>query len=369
MDWHFPRKSLAEEIMDGIVNRGQPAYLLFERRRMGKTKFLQIDLDQQARKQKWIPLYVTFYESRVSGETLLTYELHRTAERRRITFPVGTVKKLEAAGIASVEFHDRKPGTTTPSPPDLLSAMDEMIGSLSSPDPLLLLLDEFQDVVRHPQPEQFLRQLRSSIDKRPGQVAAVFTGSNMKGLARIFEDRQKAFYGFATRLPFPEFGQDFVDHCRKGFKQRTGTQLDAGEARKAFDALDHVTGHFRHYVEARLLTGDSHQDALAQIQRDFSEDFQNLNLWLTLEAGEQAVLLLLQQGITGPYTEDTRKRYAKLMGLQKTPDRTVLQSIVRKLTRKGLIDQDPDSRKYLISDPRFDEFVYSRLRNSKKAQD
>ncbi|MEO0815967.1 MAG: hypothetical protein AAFX86_01545 [Pseudomonadota bacterium] len=366
MDWHYPRNRLAEDIMDGVANRGQPAYLLFERRRMGKTKFLQIDLEQLARRKKWVTLYATFYESRVSGEILLSYELNRACERRQLNLPIGTVKKLEAAKLAGIEFYEKKSAGAASVPPDLLSAMDEMIDELAKHDPLLLMLDEFQDVLRHPKPEAFLKQLRSSIDKRPGRVAAVFTGSNLKGLSRIFEDGQKPFYGFATRLPFPEFDEDFVDHCRKGFSKRTGETLDRGEALEAFNRLDRVTGHFRKYVENRLLTGDDHETALGDLQREFAEDFRFLNLWLSLSPPEQAFLTLLQQGIDGPYTLDTRERYASTLGLAEAPERRTIQSVMRKLTRKSLIDQDEDTKRYLISDPRFDDFIYSRRRAKRK---
>ena len=362
MDWHFPRRALADDIMDGFINRGQKAYLLFERRRMGKTSFLQRDLSEAARKRNWIPLYATFFESSVSGESLLVHELHKAVERRQIKLPTGALKKIEAAGLGGVEFYERKDQTKTNADQNTLSVLDDLIGVLCQHDPLLLLLDEIQDVVRHKNSEAFLKQLRSSIDKRPGQIAAVFTGSSMVGLNRIFDDRRRAFFGFATRLPFPEFGEAFIEHCRTGYKKRLRTELPKKEAEEAFSALDGVTGHFRRYVEVRLMSGVDHETALNSVLSEFREDFRLLNQWLGLEPGERAMLSLIQTGISGPYKEQTRIRFAEITGLNEVPERTVLQQIIRKLRRKGLIDQDEETKIYFVADPRFAEFIESRKR-------
>lgn len=360
MDWYFHRKSLADDILDGFVNRGQKAYLIFERRRMGKTEFLQKDLAPLAEKKGFIPIYISFYDSAVAPVQLLNYRFEQILYNWNKVLPHRDVRRVDVKSIGGVELEPlaRRP---QPTAPNALLLMDQMIGSLCKEDKVLLLLDEFQDVALHPKSDAFLKQFRSSIDARAGRVCAVFTGSSLHGLQTLFHDDRKPFYGFATQIDFPAFGDAFVKHCCKGYKQRTRQELPFEEAKTAFETFERVTAHFRHYVERRLLTGCDHETAIAQVRQEFSGDFRYLNQWLGLNAQAQAILLLISspEGDGRIYTKPNRQAYQSLLDLPETPASEEMQPTVRKLLRKTMIDKEGRGR-YRLVDPRFADFILSR---------
>ncbi len=168
-NWHYPRQDLALNLLDGFEDRGQRAYLLFERRRMGKTQFLQNDLAPSARNRGWRVLYVSFWSREaVAPELRLIHGL----EALIAPHPAGRkdrprIRKAGAFGL-SAELEQAK-AVRTESP---LLYLEDVIEWLCRTQPLLLLLDEFQALAR-PEGQAGRAYAASSI------FSAFFTASSM----------------------------------------------------------------------------------------------------------------------------------------------------------------------------------------------
>lgn len=52
-DWHYPRTELRDLMLKALEEDEVNAFLMFGRRRMGKSRFLLRDIKPAAEKKKW----------------------------------------------------------------------------------------------------------------------------------------------------------------------------------------------------------------------------------------------------------------------------------------------------------------------------
>lgn len=76
--------------------------------------------------------------------------------------------------------------------------------------------------------------LRTSLDTRKAEVAAVFTGSNRDGLNAMFARRAAPFFQFATAIDFPPLDDAFVDRLLAAFAKIVGPKLPRKTVLEAF---------------------------------------------------------------------------------------------------------------------------------------
>lgn len=91
--------------------------------------------------------------------------------------------------------------------------------------PLLLLLDEFQELGKHDDHIHFIRMLRTELDTREW-IRCIFTGSSYFALENMFSKYDSPFFKFGLKLDFEDLGKDFVQHSIEVFNKRNRTNIE-----------------------------------------------------------------------------------------------------------------------------------------------
>lgn len=213
---HFPRADLARMCFLLWTDMGASWLSIYAQRRMGKTTFLQTDLTKEGEENGYRMEYFTFMGKRDPQRALVEWlvelqhggTINRSAAGTKVTGEValpGGMGKLSAETVLS-------------DPAD--AGLDKIMRSLARQEKqLVLMLDEFQELADDPANKGFIAALRSAMDSNRS-ILAIFTGSSMEKLQRVFEDVHAPFYNSASTLPFPPLGQDFTNFLADHFDRK-----------------------------------------------------------------------------------------------------------------------------------------------------
>jgi uncharacterized protein len=316
--WHFPRPVLAKSYLD-LFSAGPGGPLtLFSPRRTGKTHFLIYDLVPAAEKRKYFAVYVDLWQDRVESTQALLFALDQAIEE--LTLPktklrsrlATTVKKISALG-ASVDFGE-EPSRKRPDSPYLqIDFLMQQIVRLAK-RPVLLLLDEVQQLADARDGVAIVSALRSSITKVHGRVFVLFTGSSEQRLREMFARAKAPLYEFSSHIVFPLLGDDFVHHIAQKHAIATKRTLNQSALREAFRAFDRRPKPFVDMVVDLMKQGETDVErAMARhlAARDHAEDFSGL--WRSLRPLEQQILrrIALGENLT---SAQALKEYGKAAG-------------------------------------------------------
>lgn len=354
--WHYPRDTLAQQIM-GMFDSGLASALtLFAPRRKGKTEFLRKDITPLAEEHGWRVFYFSFLDAGTQVQhdfvqaladfSQPTGLLQRASQYLnkigKVSGEVGSVK-------AEVELHDRTTAQT-----DLLGIIKTLA---EGKQPALLLLDEIQ-ALAHKQHASLIAQLRTALDMHKDRVKVIFTGSSREGLRRMFSTSTAPFFHFGQNLEFPDLGQGFTDHLADTYHTATQRHLDKAQLWQAFVDMQRSPQFARALVERLtlnpLLTIDTAQQQLMQditLHQDFA------GLWRDLSPLEQLILKALACGEPEPYSQTFRTELAHTLGLGDVPVATsTMQNTLRAMQRKNLIHAQGQGR-YVIEDALFADWI------------
>ncbi len=73
--WHYPRTTLAEQVLNMFSSGLSSALVFFAPRRMGKTEFLLKDIQPLAKKNHWHVFYFSFLDAITNPEEAFTLAL------------------------------------------------------------------------------------------------------------------------------------------------------------------------------------------------------------------------------------------------------------------------------------------------------
>ena len=185
-DWHFSRPELAERLLK-IFDVGINSNIaLIAPRRKGKTLFLLSDLVPAAQSHGYIPIYASLWQNMDAPHEGLIAALEEVIAS---IASKSTIKRLfdakikkatvsnELLGKMDIEFS----GAPQKALPDDLMKLDRLIGELvmlAKDKKVLLLVDEIQHLSTSASFNPLAHALRTALDKRQGEVKAVFTGSS-----------------------------------------------------------------------------------------------------------------------------------------------------------------------------------------------
>jgi uncharacterized protein len=232
-----------------------------------------------------------------------------------------------------------------------------LLGKLTRRQRLLLLLDEIQELAL-PANDAFFKFVRTQLDINKERLFAVLTGSSITGLARLFGPRTAPFYRFGIEKSLPAFDTAFVDHMLNAFHRATGRKLEHSAAVKVFDAMQRQPA-FREVVASLTAHPQwSLTDAYAEYRRRLAADSGFVRTWNELSAFDRAVLLLIASGEKSPYAQRALKRLGNALG-GTTPSTHQVQSSLRRLTGRGLIQRDEQAKTYVVEDEQFGAWVCS----------
>jgi hypothetical protein len=219
----------------------------------------------------------------------------------------------------------------------------------------LIVLDEFQDVVKVKEMDALLR----SHIQFQGEVASfIFAGSEPGLMRQLFEERERPLYGQAVPMRLERLvDADIAAYVADRFRS---TGRSAGEAVNPL--LGSAKGHpqrgmlLAHRLWREVEPGatatladwsQAHAAALAELQPEFDAH------WRRLPASEQRALRAVVAGGGSPF----QQRVLAGVDLPKSTARAALRGLV------GRAEVEQSGEGYRLVDPLFDEWI-ARLRES-----
>ncbi|MPW64978.1 ATP-binding protein [Moraxella catarrhalis] len=340
--WHYPRTELAQQVMGLFNSNLSHALTFFAPRRKGKTEFLLKDIKPLAIEQDYQVFYFSFLDSGEQAQKRFIYEL--------TAFGQGKIGKA-INQLSSVEIQGFKAELQHLQHDDVLHALNAIAKQNKR---TLLLLDEIQalaGVAYYP----IIASLRTALDTNKDKIKVIFTGSSRENLRLMFSSAQAPFFHYGQNVDFPDLPKAFTDHLADTFYHTTKRQLDKDALWQAFIELNKSPQMARAMIEKMALNPNLSLDDAKQLLIDDTAQFNEyLPTYRQLTALQQAVLVLIAMGENQPYSQATKDRLGKKLGIEITTP--AIQSAIRSLSKKGLIFKK-DNGVYEIDDPFFNQWV------------
>jgi hypothetical protein len=354
--WHYPRQELAKHVLGMFESGLSSALVFFAPRRMGKTEFLSKDIGPLAAKAKWKVFYFSFLDVGMNAANEFTKALIHFSKAQQSAKAAGILKRVnklsaEVIGVkAEIQLQSRIENPV---------AIKEVIEEICKKHKLLLLMDEVQTLTQDPANANFIASLRTVLDMNKGNVKVIFTGSSQEGLRRMFSQARAPFFHFGQNLPFPELDRGFTDHLANMFEKATKRKLDKEALWTHFVNMQKVPQLARALVERVALNPQlSLDESKKQLLLQIFDDRAFVSVWNQSSSLEKLLLKDISSGTSSPFSQETREKYTKLLGVDEITT-TSVQSAIRVLKRKLLIGSVPEQRNYYIDDPNFKNWLFT----------
>lgn len=356
--WHFRRTDLTQKVFHTLTEGPSPALTLVAPRRTGKTTFLTQDLAPYARDAGHAVIYASFWGYSSPIDVLLAAFLKPEAGTIATRLSQAPNLKLKAR----ISGQDVQLDLGADNDDDIaqgLRLIDTTLEAIGDPArPVILLLDEFQEVANAALGEQFQKSLRSMLDRRKTSVRSVFTGSSQTGLNRIFAEPEAAFYRFATQIGLPELGDDFVQHQLEVFSQVFRTAPDAAEAQQVFRQMGQNPMYFQTWLQKiGLDPATTPETALQSIAEQTLEQSGFDTKWLKLSPIHRALTRLIAEEAPALFGKAAAERLEALTGAP-APSPARRQSLMRLLLSQAVVDSW--GRDWRLPDPLIRQWVLER---------
>lgn len=355
MNWHYPRLSLAKQVVSMFDSGLSTALVFFAPRRMGKTEFLLKDMQPMAEKEGWQVFYHSFLDTSKTAQEEFTKSLQQYLENSRVFKIPHKIKKLsgKAMGIeGSIELQNQT---------ENMLDFKEILIKTSKQGKLILLLDEIQALVKNNEANlPFITSLRTVLDTNKDNIKVIFTGSSREGLKKMFSAKEAPFFHFGQNLSFPQFGPEFTEHLAKQYSAITQKTLNKTALWEAFEKLGKMPQLIRALVERIVLHPDlSIEQAETELLEELSQDRDFDISWNNFSSLEQLILLEISAQNSKLYSNETRDKLAKKLGLETIPVSSI-QTTVRKLNKNCIIGHESDQGEYFIDDPNFQDWIIKK---------
>jgi hypothetical protein len=255
------------------------------------------------------------------------------------------VKKLKASAELAgsklegeLEFgtSDKKDQT------EIALQIDALMEALCKKKPVLLLVDEAQELAKTKEHEAVATALRTAITKNQARLRVVFTGSSRMQLAHVFSNSKAPLYSTgAAIVDFPLLDRRFVEYIAEKFEASTKRTLPIETAWQIFVKLKQQPESFlMGIVDMVLNPARSIDEAMALVEAKLAHTENHEGVWAGLDATQKALVRLLAKDPTlKPFSKATLMALRKIIGVDslKTThvQRTMsnLESIVVKSAR------------------------------------
>lgn len=304
--WHYSRTELAERIYRALALGPTKAISMFGPRQTGKTQFLVKDLGPLAEKRGHKVVFVDFWGKKNSSLAVLLHALDQTLrggtfmERMKTAIEGFSPKIKLKSPDRSIEIELSADRLQEDVPVDLFFLMDDYCERLASIErPAFLLLDEFQEINRAPYAEDLIAALRSSLNKRGGSFAVVFSGSSQDELRRIFRDRTAPFFAFANSFDLPPLDEEFVRHQVNRYREISGREIERKTALSVFHRFKNNPMVLNRWLGHLVMNPNLDKDeAVANTLDDVAEHFGYRKTWMEIEPEERIAARLIADGLS-----------------------------------------------------------------------
>lgn len=363
--WHCPRPELAKSYLALLSAGPVVSTSIFAPRRTGKTVFLRQDLTPAAEKAGYTVAYADLWQTRSSPGVALVRGLEEALEPKTFTQktlqklqqPVRKVKATGALGEFKGEF-ELELNASKKEATELALRVDDLIAQLCAKKPLLLLVDEAQELARTKDNELVATALRTAITKHRDTMRVVFTGSSRTQLAHVFSNTDAPLYSVGAAIQdLPLLGLELVEFVAGKFKQATQRSLDVAKARLALQAFKQQPEPFLAAVVAVLMDPSVSLEAACELEMAEQNKAENHEgTWATLDAlQKQLVKLLAENPAAKPFSKPVLARLAKALGLQSL-DAPTVQFALRKLGQKTIVTKSARGH-YVFESDAFERWV------------
>ncbi|MEI6096233.1 MAG: hypothetical protein WCR08_12370, partial [Gammaproteobacteria bacterium] len=190
-----------------------------------------------------------------------------------------------------VELSDAKNHTQK----EIALQIDVLIGVLCKKKPVLLLIDEAQELAKTKEHEAVATALRTSITKNQNRLRAVFTGSSRTQLAHVFSNSNAPLYSTGSAIAdFPKLDRDFVEYIADKFKAATGRTLPIDDAWKVFISFKQQPEPFLIGILDMVLNPSvTLNEAMQAIASKQALTENHEGVWVALDAVQKALVKML----------------------------------------------------------------------------
>jgi hypothetical protein len=348
--WHCPRPKLAGSYLALLGSGLVVSTSIFAPRRTGKTVFLRQDLTPAAVSAGYLVAYADLWQTRLNPGMALIRALEealepRTAAGKALGRLGQPVRKLKAqAGVAGMQAElelelagARKEAT------DMALRIEELVARLVAKQPLLLLVDEAQELARTRDNELMAMALRTAMTKHRDRVRVVFTGSSRSQLAHVFSNADAPLYAVGSTIQdFPLLGRELVEFVAEKFLQACGRTLDVAQAWVEFRAFAQQPEPFLSAIVAMLMDPALTLEAACAAERAEQDREENHEgTWVALDPLQRhLVLCVAADPLLKPFSKTTLAAAAKALGLH-AMEATSVQYALRSLAARNVVSKSP----------------------------
>jgi hypothetical protein len=325
--WHYHRPDLAKLYLDTLNAGLVTSTTIFAPRRAGKTSFLLKDLTPAAKKSGYTVVYVDLWQTKLSPGVSIVRSLERALEPNnavenlvaKLHTPIKKLKaKAEIAGAkfeGEVELGDAGKKIQT----EIALKIDVLIDTLCKKKPVLLLIDEAQELAKTKEHEAVATALRTAITRNQSRLRVVFTGSSRTKLAHVFSNSNAPLYSTGSAIAdFPQLGHDFVEYIATRFAISTGRKLSIETAWQFFIAFKQQPEPFLiGIVDMVLNPSVTLEEAMQKVAAKLVLTENHEGAWAALDATQKALVRMLAQDPTlKPFSKAVIASLRNIIGVE-----------------------------------------------------
>lgn len=340
--WHYHRPALAKIYLDTLNAGLVTSTTIFAPRRAGKTSFLLKDLTPAAETAGYTVAYVDLWQTKLSPGVSIVRALERALEPKnavesfvaKLNTPIKKLKaKAEIAGAkleGEVELGDLSKKVQT----EIALQIDNLIDQLCKKKPVLLLIDEAQELAKTKEHEAVATALRTAITRNQNRLRVVFTGSSRTQLAHVFSNSNAPLYSTGSAIAdFPQLNRDFVEYIADRFKQSTGRTLPITLAWQAFINFQQQPEPFLvGIVDMVLNPAVTLEEAMKAVADKLAQTENHEGEWAALDATQKALVRMLAQDPSlKPFSKAVVLKLRTIIGVESL-EATHVQRAMSKLT-------------------------------------
>lgn len=325
--WHYHRPALATIYLNTLNAGLVTSTTIFAPRRAGKTSFLLKDLAPAAEIAGYIVVYVDLWQTKLAPGVSIVRALERALELKstvenliaKLHTPIKKLKaKAEIAGTkleGEIELGDTNKHTQT----DMALKIDILIETLCKKKPVLLLIDEAQELAKTKEHEAVATALRTSMTRNQNRLRVVFTGSSRTQLAHVFSNANAPLYSTGSAIAdFPQLGHDFIEYIAERFEASTGRRLPIESAWQSFISFKQQPEPFLvGIVDMVLNPSVILEDAMQKVSEKLALTENHEGVWAALDATQKALVRMLAQDPSlKPFSKTIVSKLRTIIGIE-----------------------------------------------------
>jgi len=354
--WRFPRPEAATYYADLLADAPRRPLAIFGPRQIGKTHFLTYDLTEVAETRGWQVVYADLWGQ---ADPLAAINTALAALLRVIQMRAGRTPVTSVAALGlSVGMATPAPLAAPLDPAALLATQFAEVRRLQPDQPVLLMLDEAQTLVRSGAGDAAMKAIRALFNSNPGGVLLLFTGSSKAQLMALVGDHSKTAFKLAAHMDFPLLGIGFVTFVAARIKAISQRDVPIIDLDWAFSQLLHRPGEmidFARFMVTEVPQADV-REALEVFRKRNRTDIGFEAQFAECTPLQRALLLEVAAGAK-LFSHESRQRLATFVGQAAPIAPASVHNTLAQLEAKGILAKRETRGRYDFEDEHLRSWV------------